>query len=113
MPKSLPVIDISAPVCCAGGGRADERRQRGGGAAAERPWPTGTSQIMSYLFSSPAGETESAANWRRSASAMAPSATTWLLCVKAGLVVDRRGTVFHQVHRSPATEVPCSANCCA
>jgi DNA-binding transcriptional ArsR family regulator len=101
MPKALPVIDMSAPVCCApvaAGPISDENALAVAMRLKAIADPVRV-KIVSYLFSSPAGEQTSG----DLATVLAISESTVSHHLgqlrKAGLVIsDRRGmNVFHRV----------------
>jgi DNA-binding transcriptional ArsR family regulator len=101
MPKALPVIDISAPVCCApvaAGPMTDAAAVEVALRLKALADPARV-KIMSHLFSSPAGEHNS----RELAAVLVLSEPTVSHHIaqlrKAGLVVsDRRGMhVYHRV----------------
>lgn len=118
MPKALPVIDMSAPVCCApvaSGPMSDADALEIALRLKALADPVRV-KIVSHLFSSTAGEQSSgdlAAVLDLSDSTVSHHLTQLR---KAGLVVsDRRGmNVFHQV-RPEALQALCTAldpNCC-
>ncbi|OSC36591.1 Rv2640c family ArsR-like transcriptional regulator [Mycobacterium decipiens] len=118
MPKSLPVVDISAPVCCApvaAGPMSDEDALAVALRLKALADPARV-KIMSYLFSSSAGEEisgELAAVLNLSDGTVSHHLAQLR---KAGLVVsDRRGMhVFHRVHPE-ALEALChvlNPDCC-
>ncbi|OBK48998.1 Rv2640c family ArsR-like transcriptional regulator [Mycobacterium kubicae] len=102
MPKSLPVIDISAPVCCApvaAGPMSDEDALAVALRLKALADPARV-KIMSFLFSSSAGEEisgELAAALDLSDGTVSHHLTQLR---RAGLVIsDRRGMhVFHRAH---------------
>lgn len=118
MPKALPVIDMSAPVCCtpvASGPVSDADALQIALRLKALADPVRV-KIVSHLLSSPTGEQISG----ELASVLALSESTvshhMSQLRKAGIVVsDRRGmNVFHRV-RSDALEALCTAldpNCC-
>lgn len=119
MPKALPVIDMSAPVCCApvaAGPIGDDDALAIALRLKALADPVRV-KIMSYLFSSSAGEEisgELAAVLRLSESTVSHHLTQLR---KAGLVLsDRRGVnVFHRV-RPEAMQALCvvlDPDCCS
>lgn len=118
MPKALPVIDTSSPVCCApvaSGPMSDDDALQIALRLKALADPVRV-KIVSYLFSSAAGEEVSgklAAVLDLSESTVSHHLTQLR---KAGLVVsDRRGmNMFHRV-RPEALQALCIAldpNCC-
>lgn len=118
MPKALPVIDTTAPVCCApvaAGALSDADALQIALRLKALADPVRV-KIVSHLFSSPAGEEisgELAAMLDLSESTVSHHLTQLR---KAGLVVsDRRGmNVFHRV-RPEALQALCTAldpTCC-
>ncbi|BBZ25153.1 transcriptional regulator [Mycolicibacter hiberniae] len=118
MPKALPVIDMSAPVCCApvaSGPMSDADALQIALRLKALADPVRV-KIVSHLFSSTAGEEisgELAAVLGLSESTVSHHLTQLR---KAGLVVsERRGmNVFHRV-RPEALQALCTAldpNCC-
>jgi ArsR family transcriptional regulator, arsenate/arsenite/antimonite-responsive transcriptional repressor len=118
MPRSLPVVDTTAPVCCApvaAGPMSDADALHIALRLRALADPVRV-KIVSYLFSSSAGEEisgELAAVLDLSESTVSHHLTQLR---KAGLVVsDRRGmNVFHRV-RPEALQALCTAldpNCC-
>jgi ArsR family transcriptional regulator len=118
MPKALPVIDATAPVCCApvaSGPMSDDDALQIAVRLKALADPVRV-KIVSYLFSSSAGEEISgqlAAVLDLSESTVSHHLTQLR---KAGLVVsDRRGmNMFHRV-RPDALQALCVAldpNCC-
>jgi ArsR family transcriptional regulator, arsenate/arsenite/antimonite-responsive transcriptional repressor len=118
MPKALPVIDTTGPVCCApvaAGPMSDADALQIALRLKALADPVRV-KIVSYLFSSPAGEEisgELAAVLDLSESTVSHHLTQLR---KAGLVVsDRRGmNVFHRV-RPEALQALCTAldpTCC-
>ncbi|MCV7078712.1 MULTISPECIES: Rv2640c family ArsR-like transcriptional regulator [Mycobacterium] len=118
MPRALPVIDTTAPVCCApvaSGQLSDDDALQIALRLRALADPVRV-KIISYLFSSSAGEEisgELAAVLDLSESTVSHHLTQLR---KAGLVVsDRRGMkVFHRV-RPDALQALCAAldpNCC-
>jgi ArsR family transcriptional regulator, arsenate/arsenite/antimonite-responsive transcriptional repressor len=118
MPKSLPVVDTTAPVCCApvaAGPMSDADALHIALRLKALADPVRV-KIVSYLFSSSAGEEisgELASVLDLSESTVSHHLTQLR---KAGLVVsDRRGmNVFHRV-RPEALQALCTAldpNCC-
>ena len=118
MPKSLPVIDMSAPVCCApvaAGPMSDTDALQVALRLKSLADPARV-KIMSYLFSSDAGEENS----RELAAVLGlsePTVSHHLAHLRrAGLIEsDRRGmNVFHRPHRD-AVGALCAVldpNCC-
>ena len=118
MPKALPIIDISAPVCCApvaAGPMSDEAALEVALRLKALADPARV-KIMSLLFSSPAG----AENSGDLATALGLTESTVSHHLgqlrKAGLVEsDRRGmNVYHRPHRD-ALGALCAVldpNCC-
>ena len=118
MPKTLPTIDISAPVCCApvaAGPMTDEDALQVALRLKALADPVRV-KIMSFLFSSSAGEEISgdlAAALGLSESTVSHHLTQLR---KAGLVEsDRRGmNVFHRARREALISI-CTVldpNCC-
>lgn len=118
MPKALPAIDMSAPVCCApvaSGPMSDADALEIALRLKALADPVRV-KIVSYLFSSTAGEEISgdlAAVLELSESTVSHHLTQLR---KAGLVVsDRRGmNMFHRI-RPEALQALCTAldpNCC-
>ena len=118
MPKTLPTIDISAPVCCApvaAGPMTDEDALQVALRLKALADPVRV-KIMSFLFSSSAGEEISgdlAAALSLSESTVSHHLTQLR---KAGLVEsDRRGmNVFHRARREALIAI-CTVldpNCC-
>jgi DNA-binding transcriptional ArsR family regulator len=118
MPKALPVIDTSAPVCCApvaAGPMSDEDALQIALRLKALADPVRV-KIVSYLFGSSAGEEISgglAAVLELSESTVSHHLNQLR---KAGLIAsDRRGmNVFHRV-RPDALQALCAAldpNCC-
>ncbi|UXA17110.1 Rv2640c family ArsR-like transcriptional regulator [Mycobacterium sp. SMC-4] len=102
MPKALPVIDISAPVCCApvaAGPMSDDDALQVALRLKALADPARV-KIMSYLFSSSAGEEISGA--LAAALNLSDGTVSHHLTQlrKAGLVIsDRRGmNVYHRPH---------------
>lgn len=119
MPKSLPVIDISAPVCCApvAAGPMSDGDALAVALRLKALADLARVKIMSYLFSSPAGEQVS--GQLAAALSLSDGTVSHHLAQlrKAGLVIsDRRGMhVFHRVHPE-ALQALCTVlnpNCCA
>ncbi|COX14775.1 ArsR family transcriptional regulator [Mycobacterium tuberculosis] len=119
MPKSLPVIDISAPVCCApvAAGPMSDGDALAVALRLKALADPARVKIMSYLFSSPAGEQVS--GQLAAALSLSDGTVSHHLAQlrKAGLVIsDRRGMhVFHRVHPE-ALQALCTVlnpNCCA
>lgn len=119
MPKALPVIDTTAPVCCApvaAGPMSDEDALHIALRLKALADPVRV-KIVSYLFSSSAGEEVSgqlAAVLQLSESTVSHHLNQLR---KAGLIAsDRRGmNVFHRV-RPDALQALCAAldpNCCS
>lgn len=118
MPKSLPVVDTTAPVCCApvAAGPMSDADALHIALRLKALADPARVKIVSYLFSSSAGEEisgELAAVLDLSESTVSHHLTQLR---KAGLVVsDRRGmNVFHRV-RPEALQALCTAldpNCC-
>ncbi len=118
MPKALPVIDTSAPVCCApvASGRMSNDDALQIALRLKALADPARVKIVSYLFSSSAGEENSgdlAAVLGLTESTVSHHLTQLR---RAGLVVsDRRGmNVFHRV-RPDALQALCVAldpNCC-
>ncbi len=118
MPKALPVIDMSAPVCCApvaAGPMSDADALQIAMRLKAIADPVRV-KIVSYLFSSAAGEKTSG----ELAAVLSLSESTVSHHLgqlrRAGLVIsDRRGmNVFHRV-RPEALQALCVAldpNCC-
>ncbi|OMC51081.1 transcriptional regulator [Mycobacterium sp. IS-836] len=119
MPKALPVIDASAPVCCApvaSGPMSDEDALQVALRLKALADPVRV-KIVSYLFSSPAGEEISGE--LAVALGLSESTVSHHLSQlrKAGLIAsDRRGmNVFHRV-RPDAMQALCAAldpDCCS
>lgn len=118
MPKALPVIDTTAPVCCApvaAGPMSDEDALHIAVRLKALADPARV-KIVSYLFSSAAGEQTSgelATVLQLTESTMSHHLTQLR---KAGLVLsERRGmNVFHRI-RPEALQALCAAldpNCC-
>ena len=119
MPKTLPMIDMSAPVCCATRGCwADERRRRPAGRAAtqgaRRPGP-GEDHVVALQFPVRARRTAATSPPR---SGLTESTVSHHLTQlrRAGLVEsERRGmNVYHRPHRD-AVGALCTVldpNCC-
>lgn len=119
MPKALPVIDTSAPVCCApvaAGPMSDEDALQIALRLKALADPVRV-KIVSYLFSSSAGEEisgELAAVLQLSESTVSHHLNQLR---KAGLIAsNRRGmNMFHRV-RPDALQALCAAldpNCCS
>ena len=118
MPKALPMIDMSAPVCCApvaAGPMSDDDALAVALRLKALADPARV-KIMSYLFGSAAGEENSgdlAAALGLSESTVSHHLTQLR---RAGLVEsDRRGmNVFHRPHRDAlgALCVVLDPNCC-
>ena len=118
MPKALPVIDMTAPVCCApvaSGPMSDDDALQIALRLKALADPVRV-KIVSHLFSSPAGEEISG----QLAGVLGLSESTvshhLTQLRKAGLVIsDRRGmNVFHRV-RPEALHALCTTldpNCC-
>jgi DNA-binding transcriptional ArsR family regulator len=119
MPKALPIIDMSAPVCCApvaAGPMSDDDALHVALRLKALADPARV-KIMSYLFSSPAGEETSGD--LAVVLALTESTVSHHLAQlrRAGLVEsDRRGmNVFHRAHRD-AVGALCAVldpNCCS
>lgn len=119
MPKTLPVIDMSAPVCCApvASGPMSDADALAIALRLKALADPVRVKIMSYLFSSTSGEEisgELAAALDLCESTVSHHLTQLR---KAGLVVsERRGmNVFHRV-RADALQALCTAldpQCCA
>ena len=119
MPKTLPVVDITAPACCAplaAGPMSDDDALRVALRLKALADPARV-KIMSLLFSSSAGE----ANTRELAAVLRLTESTvshhLTQLRKAGLVEsDRRGmNVYHRPHRD-AMAALCAVldpNCCS
>jgi ArsR family transcriptional regulator, arsenate/arsenite/antimonite-responsive transcriptional repressor len=118
MPKTLPMVDISAPVCCApvaAGPMSDADALQVALRLKALADPARV-KIMSFLFSSSAGEENSgelAAVLRLTESTVSHHLTQLR---RAGLVEsDRRGmNVYHRPHRD-AVAALCAVldpNCC-
>ncbi|MGW0163491.1 Rv2640c family ArsR-like transcriptional regulator [Mycobacterium sp. NPDC003323] len=118
MPKALPVIDMSAPVCCApvaAGPMSDDDALNVALRLKALADPARV-KLMSQLFSSPVGEHNSgdlAASLGLTESTVSHHLTQLR---KAGLVVsERRGmNMFHRV-RPEAMQALCTVldpNCC-
>jgi ArsR family transcriptional regulator, arsenate/arsenite/antimonite-responsive transcriptional repressor len=118
MPKALPTIDMSAPVCCApvaAGPMSDEDALEVALRLKALADPARV-KIMSYLFSSPAGEENSGD--LAAALGLTESTVSHHLAQlrRAGLVdSDRRGmNVYHRPHRDAVVAL-CTVldpNCC-
>lgn len=119
MPKALPVIDTTEPVCCApvaAGPMSDDDALHIALRLKALADPARV-KIVSYLFSSAAGEQTSgelAAVLKLTESTMSHHLTQLR---KAGLVLsERRGmNVFHRI-RPEALQALCAAldpNCCS
>ena len=118
MPKALPVIDTTAPICCApmaSGPMSDDDALQIALRLKALADPVRV-KIVSHLFTSPDGETTSGglATVLGLTDATVSHHLTQLR--KAGLVLsDRRGmNVFHRV-RPEALQALCTAidpNCC-
>jgi ArsR family transcriptional regulator, arsenate/arsenite/antimonite-responsive transcriptional repressor len=118
MPKSLPLIDMTAPVCCApvaAGPMSDDDALHVALRLKALADPARV-KIMSYLFSSPAGEENSG----ELATVLGLTESTvshhMTQLRRAGLVEsERRGmNVYHRPHRG-AVEALCAVldpNCC-
>lgn len=118
MPKSLPVIDISAPVCCApvAAGPMSDGDALAVALRLKALADPARVKIMSYLFSSPAGEQVS--GQLAAALSLSDGTVSHHLAQlrKAGLVIsDRRGMhVFHRYILKPCKRcVPCSTRTAA
>ncbi|HET7742726.1 MULTISPECIES: Rv2640c family ArsR-like transcriptional regulator [unclassified Mycolicibacterium] len=118
MPKALPTIDMSAPVCCApvaAGPMSDEDALEVALRLKALADPARV-KIMSYLFSSSAGEENSGD--LAAALGLTESTVSHHLAQlrRAGLVdSDRRGmNVYHRAHRDAVVAL-CTVldpNCC-
>lgn len=118
MPKALPTIDMSAPVCCApvaAGPMSDDAALEVALRLKALADPVRV-KIMSYLFSSPAGEENSGD--LASVLGLTESTVSHHLAQlrRAGLVEsDRRGmNVYHRPHHD-AVGALCTVldpNCC-
>ena len=119
MPKTLPLVDITAPLCCApvaAGPMSDDDALRVALRLKALADPARV-KIMSFLFGAPAGEEntgELAAVLKLSESTVSHHLGQLR---KAGLVEsDRRGmNVYHRPHRD-AMAALCAAldpNCCS
>ena len=118
MPKALPIIDATAPVCCApvASGPMNDDDALHIAVRLKALADPARVKIVSYLFSSAAGEETSgelAAVLKLTESTMSHHLTQLR---KAGLVLsERRGmNVFHQI-RPEALQALCAAldpNCC-
>lgn len=103
MPKTLPMIDISAPVCCApvAAGRMTDDAALGIALRLKALADPARVKIMSLLFSSPAGEVNSGD--LATALGLTESTVSHHLTQlrKAGLVdSERRGmNVYHRTNR--------------
>ena len=118
MPKTLPVIDMSAPVCCApvaAGPMSDEDALHVALRLKALADPARV-KIMSYLFSSTSGE-ENSGDLSKALGLTESTISHHLSQLRrAGLVEsDRRGMhVYHRPHRD-ALGALCSVldpNCC-
>jgi DNA-binding transcriptional ArsR family regulator len=119
MPKTLPVVDISAPVCCApvvAGPMSDEAALQVALRLKALADPTRV-KILSFLFSSAAGEENSGE--LAAVLALTESTVSHHLSQlrRAGLVEsDRRGmNVYHRPNRE-ALSALCTVldpNCCS
>ncbi|ORA33079.1 Rv2640c family ArsR-like transcriptional regulator [Mycobacterium aquaticum] len=118
MPKALPVIDMSAPVCCApvAAGPISDEDALAVAMRLKAIADPARVKILSYLFSSAAGEEISGV--LATALDLSESTVSHHLgqLRKAGLVVsDRRGmNVFHRV-KPEALQALCvvlDPNCC-
>ena len=118
MPKALPVIDTSAPVCCApvAAGPISDNDALAIALRLKALADPVRVKIMSFLFSSAAGEEISGD--LAAALALSESTVSHHLTQlrKAGLIVsDRRGmNVFHRVRRD-ALQALCAVldpRCC-
>ena len=119
MPKTLPTIDISEPVCCApvaAGPMSDEDALQVALRLKALADPARV-KIMSYLFSSTAGEENSGD--LSNALGLSESTVSHHLSQlrRAGLVEsDRRGmNVYHRPHRDAlgALCLVLDPNCCS
>ena len=119
MPKTLPMVDISAPVCCApvaAGPMSDEDALQVALRLKALADPARV-KIMSFLFSSEAGEENSGD--LAAALGLTESTVSHHLnqLRRAGLVAsDRRGmNVYHRPHRDAVAAlcVVLDPNCCS
>ena len=118
MPKTLPVIDTSAPVCCppvAAGPMSDEDALQVAVRLKALADPARV-KIMSYLFSSDSGEQNSGDLARELGLSESTVSHHLSQLRRAGLVEsDRRGmNVYHRPHRDAvgALCVVLDPNCC-
>ena len=119
MPKALPMIDMSAPVCCApvaAGPMTDEAALHVALRLKALADPARV-KIMSYLLSSASGE-ENSGDLAKALELTESTASHHLSQLRrAGLVEsDRRGmNVYHRPHRDAlgALCVVLDPNCCA
>jgi ArsR family transcriptional regulator, arsenate/arsenite/antimonite-responsive transcriptional repressor len=118
MPKTLPMIDMSAPVCCppvAAGPMSDEDALHVALRLKALADPARV-KIMSYLFSSDSGE-ENSGDLSKALGLTESTVSHHLSQLRrAGLVEsDRRGmNVYHRPHRDAvgALCVVLDPNCC-
>ena len=118
MPKALPVIDMSAPVCCApvAAGPMSDGDALNVALRLKALADPARVKLMSYLFSSTAGEQNSGD--LAAALGLTESTVSHHLAQlrKAGLVLsERRGmNMFHRVHPEAmqALCVVLDPNCC-
>jgi DNA-binding transcriptional ArsR family regulator len=118
MPKTLPTIDMSAPVCCApvaAGPMSDEDALQVALRLKALADPARV-KIMSYLFSSGSGE-ENSGDLAKALGLTESTVSHHLNQLRrAGLVEsDRRGmNVYHRAHRDAlgALCVVLDPNCC-
>ncbi len=119
MPKSLPVIDISAPVCCApvAAGPVDDNAALEVALRLKALADPARVKLMSLLLSAPAGELNSSE--LAAAVALTESTVSHHLTQlrKAGLVEsDRQGmNVYHRARRDSLVAL-CAVldpNCCS
>jgi ArsR family transcriptional regulator len=119
MPKTLPVVDISAPVCCApvaAGPMSDEDALEVALRLKALADPARV-KIMSFLFSSEAGE-ENGGDLAAALGLTESTVSHHLTQLRrAGLVEsDRRGmNVYHRAHRDAlaALCLVLDPNCCS
>lgn len=118
MPKTLPTIDISEPVCCApvaAGPMSDEDALHVALRLKALADPARV-KIMSYLFSSPSGEENSGELAKVLGLTESTISHHLSQLRRAGLVEsDRRGmNVYHRPHRDAlgALCIVLDPNCC-
>lgn len=118
MPKSLPTIDMSAPVCCApvaAGPMSDDDALHVALRLKALADPARV-KIMSYLFSSPSGEENSGELAKVLALTESTVSHHLSHLRRAGLVESiRRGmNVYHRPHRDAVSAlcVVLDPNCC-